>query len=210
MALYKSYTSDSVLWGIWKIEETQDELYSCLPHPESIRRKVEELKTECRQTERLAVRVLLYKILKEQKEILYYPSGRPYLPEGSWNMSISHTGGYAALLLSRTKEAGIDIERYGERISRVVSRFVREDELLVPYKGTDRWAMLLHWSAKETLFKCMDRKGIDFKEHFRIFPFVPEKEGCFPAQEYFTKAHKKYTVHYLLDSEFVLTWCIAS
>ncbi len=207
MSLYRTYTDESVLWGIWKIEETQKELYGRLPDPESIRPEIEELKTECRQTERLAVRVLLFELLREQKEILYYPSGRPHLYDDcSWNISISHTQGYVAVLLCRSKECGVDIERYGERIRRVVSKFMRPDEQLFPYNGVDTWSMLLHWSAKETLFKSMDQKEVDFKKHLHVFPFRTEREGVFSVKEYRTEEQKKYVVHYLLDPEFVFTW----
>lgn len=48
--------------------------------------------------------------------------------DGSAHISISHTNGYVAVALHPTEEVGIDIERYGVRVRRVVSRFVRPDE----------------------------------------------------------------------------------
>ena len=76
---------------------------------------------------------------------------------GSASISISHTKGYVAVLLGGPeKEVGIDVECYGERVRKVAHKFVREDESVSWYKGTETWSLLLHWSAKETMFKCMN------------------------------------------------------
>ena len=48
---------------------------------------------------------------------------------------------------------------------------MRTDEPSVFVSGTDTWALLLHWSAKEVMFKCMNTPEVDFREHLRIFPF---------------------------------------
>mgnify|MGYP000016543064 CR=1 FL=1 len=63
----------------------------------------------------LAVRVLLYTLSGEEKEIAYHPSGKPYLADASASLSISHTKGYVAVVLGLPgREVGIDIEQYGE------------------------------------------------------------------------------------------------
>ena len=111
--------------------------------------------------------------------MVYLPSGKPYLADGSAHISISHTNGYVAVALHPTEEVGIDIERYGVRVCRVVSRFVRPDEEKTMNQGDEVYVLLLHWSAKETLFKVMGVEGVDFIRHLHIFPFVMEEEGVF-------------------------------
>ena len=158
--------------------------------------------------ERLAVRVLLKTLCGEEKKVVYLPSGKPYLADGSAHISISHTNGYVAVALHPTEEVGIDIERYGVRVRRVVSRFVRPDEEKTMNQGDEVYVLLLHWSAKETLFKVMGVEGVDFIRHLHIFPFVMEEEGCLEAQEYRTEEQWHYRVRYLTHPDFVLTWTI--
>ena len=74
----------------------------------------------------------------------------------------------AVILGDINKEVGIDIEQYGERVRKVAHKFVRDDELPGAYEGTDTWGMLLHWSAKEAVYKCLNIDSVDFREHLYI------------------------------------------
>ena len=82
----------------------------------------------------------------------------------------------------------------------------RDDEAALPFEGDDTWSLLLHWSAKETLFKCLDAEGVDFRRHLRIIPFRPARRGVFHAREYRTGERRRFFVRYLLHPGFVLTW----
>ena len=110
----------------------------------------------------MSVRVLLKALCGEEKEIAYYSSGRPYLKDGSRYISISHTRGYVAVALHSSCEVGMDIEQYGTRVRKVASRFIRSDEEPAMMEGDEVYALLLHWSAKEALFKLMGVEEVDF------------------------------------------------
>jgi len=119
-----------------------------------------------RQRERQAVSCLLQTMTgSETLTIGHAPSGKPFLQadsESSCNLpllhlSISHTKGYAALLLSETSEVGIDIEYRSDRVERIASRFIRPDEQAVT---TDH--KLLLWSAKETVYKLFSEDKLYF------------------------------------------------
>ena len=173
MPVFKQYIGSSCRWGIWKADETVEELLALLPHKEKYEADICGCTDNSRKLERLAVRVLLYKMLGEEKEIGYRSSGKPYLADGSASISISHTKGYVAVLLGGPeKEVGIDVECYGERVRKVAHKFVREDESVSWYKGTETWSLLLHWSAKETMFKCMNTSDVDLRKQIQIFPFT--------------------------------------
>jgi phosphopantetheinyl transferase len=196
----------SDLWGVWKIDETLDELLAMLPSKDVYLQGMQRFKAEYRRLEWLAVRVLLYTLLGEEKEIAYYPTGKPYLADTSASISISHTKGYVAVVLGMPdKEVGIDIEQYGERVRRVAHKFMREDEEASLFRGTEIWSLLLHWSAKETMFKCMNASDVDFREHMRVLPFPVNESGIFSAEEYRTAEKRRFTIHYYLSSDFVLT-----
>lgn len=207
MPLFKTFASAYARWGIWKVEEDESTLFSMLPPDTCYADALQAFSSPHRRVEWLAVRVLLYTMMGEEQEILYHPNGRPYLPKAS--ISISHTKGYVAVLLADEGcNVGIDIEQVGERVRRVAHKFIGPDEQIHPYEGSDLWSLLLHWSAKESLFKCMDAVGVDFIEHLHIHPFLPAVQGRFLAHESRTPFLRQYIVHYLLHPDFVLTYIV--
>ncbi len=217
MAVFLQYRDDAVRWGVWKMDETIDELLNLLPRKEWYREHIaSRFRTTHRQMEWLAVRVLLYQMLGEEKEITYAPTGKPYLADGSSHISISHTKGYVAVILDSAGGVGIDIEQYGNRIHKVAYKFMRDDEAPLAWQGDDTWGLLLHWSAKEVMFKCMDADGVDFRDHLYIEPFMlsPAEaneeypQGMFRAFEYKTERQRRFLIHYLIHTGFVLTWCV--
>lgn len=206
MPLFLHHIAPSCQWGVWKTDESLEELFAMLPCAEKYREEVQRFTAESRCLEWLAVRVLLYALLGEEKEIDYRPNGKPYLADGSASVSISHTKGYVAVLLGAPdREVGIDIEQYGERVGRVAFKFMRADEIPSEYQGTEIWSLLLHWSAKETMFKCLNASEVDFREHLRILPFSVSESGVFAAEEYRTEEKRRFSIHYYLFPDFVLT-----
>lgn len=208
MPVFLQHREPNYCWAVWKIEETADELLAMLPHADAYAQEARRFASESRRLEWLVARVLLCAMLGKEKRIAYYSNGRPYLPDDPRHISISHTKGYVAIILGESPLAGvgIDIERYGERVRRVADRFVRDDEVIHSYKDTDIWALLLHWSAKETVYKCLDKPEVDFLEHLRVVPFELGGQGVFDVCEYKTAAGKHYAVRYQLHPDFVLTW----
>lgn len=197
----------SYKWGVWKMDETLEELLDILPQQETYRQGMQRFSAEHRRLEWLSVRVLLFTLLGEEKEIAYHPSGKPYLADHAASISISHTRGYVSVLIGEAgKEVGIDIEQYGERVHKVAHKYMREDEVVPSYQGLDTWALLLHWSAKEVMFKCMNTPEVDFRKHLHIFPFTVSEKGSFFAEEYRTSEQRKFHIHYILHPDFVLTW----
>ena len=113
-----------------------------------------------------------------------------------------------SVILSDKVPVGIDIEQYGQRVHRVAHKYMREDESVRLYKEDATWSLLLHWSAKEVMFKCMDTDGADFRQHLHIEPFLLQEQGDFTAHEYRTEQKRSFRIHYLLHPEFVMTWSI--
>lgn len=88
--------------------------------------------SERRKMEWLSVRVLLYSMLQEDKEIGY---SRETLSHRSFFfISISHTKGYVAVMLASSVPVGIDIEQYAQRVHKVCDRYVRPDEQVESYQ----------------------------------------------------------------------------
>lgn len=208
MALFLSHKESLYRWGVWKMDESVNILLGQLPEREYYEREVQRFAAPHRRLEWLSVRALLFRLLGEHKEVCYLPSGKPYLADYSYFISISHTKGYVAVILSDKVSVGIDIEQYGQRVHRVAHKYMREDEPVRLYKEDAAWSLLLHWSAKEVMFKCMDTDEVDFRRHLHIEPFELQEQGDFTAHEYRTERKRCFRIHYLLHPEFVMTWNI--
>ena len=207
MPLLKTWTEENGRWGIWQVTETLEELYACLSD-DVVRQELERLKAPSRKMEYLAVRVLLKTMLGKEARIGHEPSGKPFLTGGEYHVSISHTKGYVAVGLHESAQPGIDIEAYGERVRKVESRFVREDEMPERARMESReelYQLLLHWSAKETIFKCMKNADADLRK-LCLSHFIPQKEGTFQVREYATEGQSLFSVGYRICEDFVLTW----
>ncbi len=209
--IFKKFKTVDYQWAIWKQDETIDELLAMLPDKGAMyMEQLNKFTSDSRKKEWLSVRVLLFYLLGKQEQISYYPNGRPYLANGNGNISISHTKSYVAVIHSYDRQVGVDIERTGERILRLVHKFVREDEIIDAPKNslTDVEFFTMIWSAKEVMFKCMDTDNVDFREHlhidlhntFQCYPFLNTYETRTPGKQRFL------IYHILYPDEFVMTW----
>ncbi len=195
-------------WGVWKMEETVEELLGCFSDPAVYLPLLEEKKTGIRKKEWLAVRVLLKELLGTEQTIAYHSNGAPYLPDSSWHISISHTKEYVAVILDPVYPVGIDIEYISERIFKVRDRFMGPEEIAAIDPANEIPHLLLYWCAKESLFKVMGEENVDFSEMLHIDPFSYQPAGQFSATETRTPAQKRYRIHYLVTSQFVLTYTV--
>ena len=203
--------------AVWHVTEDYEELLSMLPDADSVSNEAEQqFSSEFRRIECTAVRVLLYTVLDRQVHINYNDLGAPLLPgyEGL-HISISHTKGYVAIALSESAPIGIDveqIERFEEktnvfddkeklpRVEKVRTRFMRNDEFAETTIG-----LLLHWSAKETLFKVLGREGVNFVDEMQVSPFdETQYEGEFSIKD--MKEDDTYIIYYKVFDDFVLTY----
>lgn len=208
MALFESSKANDLWLGIWKMEESIADLLSLLPHQSFYMEQLERFSAESRKKEWLSVRVLLLALCGEEKIIAYTSTGKPYLEDGSFHISISHTRGYVAVLLHPSKEVGVDIEQCGERVIKVYHKFMVQEEELNICKEKEVLHLLLHWSAKETVYKMMEREDAELREHIRVSSFVPGERGEFAVTEYRTERKQSYLVKYITHPDYVLTYAV--
>lgn len=199
--LYLKKKIGKTLLGIWQVEETCEELSSTLLHQEWLC-SISKVQSVSRKREMLATRVLLKELLGEEKEICYYDSGKPYLSDGSYQISISHTKRYVAVVLDRDNTLGLDIEQRTDKIFKVRDRVVSSSDFIDP--ANEQVHLLLHWSAKEAMFKYLDAEGVDFRSNLHIKDFKPQSEGVFEASESKTDKGQFFDAHYMVNEEFVL------
>jgi phosphopantetheinyl transferase len=193
--------------GVAPIEGTSEGLLSQLDKKEYYFPTLQRM-GENRKREWLATRVLLKKLLGEEKEILYTDSKKPYLADSSYFISISHTKGYVAVILNEKLPVAIDIEYVSSRVEEIKKRFLNANEEKNISKNNSLIHLLLHWSAKESLFKLLEENDIEFKAQLHIKPFEPKigSTGSFIAYETRTSKRQSFCVNYITTKEYVLTF----
>jgi len=197
----------SSIIALISLQTDSETLLSCLLLKEKYLPIVEKM-NENRKREWLSVRVLLKELLGYEKEILYNSIGKPYLPDNSFYISISHTKGFATLIIDKEKEVAIDIEKISPKVENVRKRFINEKEENALSKTIERIHLILHWSAKESLFKLIGSERIDFLKHLHILPFKPVvgEWSEFEAFETSTGNKRMFTIKYIVHENYVLTY----
>ena len=186
---------EGVRLGLWRMEEEPEELLSGFPH---LRRLECPYKHSARRKEFFSVRALLMAMTGDPSlRIDHTESGRPVVK--GWQLSISHTKGYAALMLSRAKAVGVDIEYRSDRVVKIASHYIRPDE-----KAETVEQMLVLWCAKETLYKLHSDDNLDYFEMRAITP----QEGSKLMLENM-KRGQQVKVHVVSAPDYVLTWAVA-
>lgn len=145
--------------GIWAISESSDDFWALSPYVESSRSEFNALyKSEQRKCEVLAVCLLIKEIIGDNVQLLHQDNGKPYLSSGM-NISISHTRGFAVIIVSHSKQVSVDIEYFSNRIERIRSKFMRDDE-----NASSQVKLLMHWCAKETMYKLFPEDNLTFNK----------------------------------------------
>lgn len=195
------------LRAVWKIDETPDDLKALLGTNSLYAHIPDHIYTNKRKQEWLAARLLVKELCDgEEPEVQYLPSGQPVFKELHLHISISHTKGYAAVLLQEEPYAGIDIEYRGDRIRKIRRRFMSEEEESNLDLMHECDHLLIHWCAKEALFKMIGQIGVDFKRHLHISPFPYAESGSFEAFESRTNEGMRFRLSYQVFPDFVMVW----
>lgn len=212
MALFYQHREEELRWGIWKMDEDIDKLLSYFSKTDDYINAIQRFSNENRKKEWLSVRVLLLHLCGEEKRILYHPSDKPYLEDGSYHISISHTKGYVAVSLHPSGRTGIDIEKYGDKVCKVQSKFMQEKEIRdLPRQSTEEKVryLLLCFSAKEAVYKLLGIEGLEIRSHLFVLPFEPSSDkGEFNVKELKTGTDQQFPVKYMIHPDFVLTYVV--
>ena len=133
-------------------------------------------------------------------------SGKPILPESENHISLSHCDGYVAAIHGDTP-VGIDVERISHRAQKIKNYFLRDEELEL--LGKENEALILAWSAKESIFKWYGKQNLGYKSQLCVRSI--DFEGQLMQMELITSEHNLIQpVFFSLDSEKVLTWVVGN
>lgn len=186
--------------GIWKITETEQWFLHNMIFPDSLNATLSNYKSESRRLEVLATYALLQTLTNDNTAtITHNSSGKPLSSHGF--ISISHTKDYVALILSTNNQVAIDIEYISNRVEKIRHKFLREEET-----PDSLLALLLHWTAKETLYKYDSECDLAFSE-MRVLPFGLQNKGIFYIEN--LKLHTKHPVYYETNDHFIITYMVS-
>lgn len=186
--------------GIWKVTETEQWFVQNISFSESLKVTLSNYKSESRRIEVLATYALLQTLTNDNTATITHNSlGKPFSSHGF--ISISHTKGYVALILSTNKQVSVDVEYISNRVEKIRHKFLREDET-----PDSLFTLLLHWTAKETLYKYASECDLFFSE-MRVLPFGLQNKGIFYIEN--LKLHTKHPVYYETNDHFIITYMVS-
>ncbi|MDD2798636.1 MAG: 4'-phosphopantetheinyl transferase superfamily protein [Bacteroidales bacterium] len=199
---------NGIMWAIWRVDESIDELIQLSKKPDERKAAITQFPHERRKLEYLATRLIIEHLSHTTADIEYLPNGKPFLADHSYQISLSHTIGFAAAILHPNETIGIDIEAILPRILKIKEKFLSEQELNHTDSNQEIVHLLLQWSAKESVFKAMGEEEVDFKTQLHIESFIPQTSGIFNLKESRTTLQKNYSISYLVAENFVMTWAM--
>lgn len=202
---FQQQINEDTRLGIWKIEEAESFFSSQVPQHRAVTHPHKRL-------QHLAGRFLLRYLFPDFpiELIRIADTRKPYLEGEAFHFSLSHAGDYAAALVSRSHRVGVDIEEPGEKVIRVMKKFLHEEEIGEMgerLEASGEWreerggrqAALL-WSAKEAVFKWYGRGQVDFRRDIRLHW---NENGLYCD---FSQTGDRLSVKYMFFDSLVLTW----
>src|ERR1700761_821666 len=170
---YRQQVDDDTEFALWKIEEEADELYSQLQLDTGEQAYYEKLNKSKRHLHWLGTRVLLRKMLNTDEYIDCEVDvhGKPYLVNLPYHISLSHSFDYAAVMISKKRAVGIDIEQVNEKVERIARKFMRKEELAFIEPEHRVPQLYICWCAKEAIYKCFGQKEVSFVNNILLDKF---------------------------------------
>ena len=194
--IYIKEVAPDVKLGLWKMD---DDILQILSESSDMRKlfdtEISQYRSDSRRNEKLAVYSLLWKMTNSKVIVSHNEDGKPIVD--GYNISISHTRGYASVILSKLKNVAVDIEYYSDRVARIADKFIRKDEI-----AKDVGSQLINWSAKETVYKYFSEQDLQYFD----MKLMPNAEIENTKQVQNLKTNDYQDVYYELNNEYVLTY----
>src|ERR1700733_6299661 len=203
---YRQQVDDNTEFAIWKIEEEADELYGQLQLNEGEKAYYEHLGIGKRKLHWLSTRVLLRKMLRTEDYIDCKVDihGKPYLVNVPYHISLSHSFDYAAVMISKTRPVGIDIEQVKDKVERIAHKFMRPQEMAFIKDEHKIQQLYVCWCAKEAVYKCYGQKEVSFADNISLEPFNFADKGVVNAHLSKDIVNLDFKVDYLQYEDYMI------
>ena len=188
---YQQDIDEDTRLGIWKIEEEENFFLQSVVPQRNVSHPHKKL-------QHLAGRYLLKYLFPDfpLSLILIADTRKPYLENEAYHFSISHCGDYAAVIVSKTRRVGVDIEMPSYKVEKIKHKFLTMEELGrvtrelsafngESFKGFEMLTLL--WSCKEAVFKWYGLGGVDFKTHMTLTDIMKKYDSSYQTGMFFKK-----------------------
>ncbi len=203
MPIYQiNNVSETIKVGVWKITESEEVLLELLIKTGFKQQDIYQTKNKQRLKQWIATRLLLHSQYNTT-EIIYDDLGKPFLING-WNISISHSNDFAAIIINKTAYCGIDIEKITPKIERIKHKFLSPSDLK---KISTLEHLLLYWGAKEALYKLYGKKEVLFIENLFIKEFK-KGNNIFLGEIKMPDYQKEITMTWEKIEDFILVYTL--
>lgn len=208
MPFIKKIEVDNGILGIWEMTESSATLKSAFQFTEKEKEECNKFILEKRQVEYLATRLLVQNLLNAKTEIVYEKSGCPKLKNSNQNISISHSADLVAIFISNDP-IGIDVENINRNIEKVTSRFLHRKEISWAEKQENpQTAKTLLWCAKEAIFKCTKKAGVQFDTEIFINPFEMKNTDFFNGKLISEMGEEYFRLWYFYFCNNIIVYCV--
>jgi len=149
----------------------------------------------------LAVRKL---IKNEDPEIIikYDLNGKPYLNIQK-GISISHSNKLVAICISNEIDFGIDVQYKTNKILNIQNKFLSYNEKKNLGYTNSLESLIKLWSAKESIYKALGKKGISFSNDLEID--IKKNKDLFKVGYYKKDNIKiKFDLDFLFIDEYII------
>jgi phosphopantetheinyl transferase len=201
---YQENINEATKLGVWQITEQEEYFKEAVPLKAEIHHPHKRL-------QHLAARYLLQYLRPDfpYHLIEIADSRKPYIPSEEYHFSVSHCGNYAAAIVSRDEQVGLDIELYADKIHLIKHKFLSAEEMgNIGKEGQEGYIKSLSvlWSAKEAMYKWHGLGAVDFKQHMKcLLSSIVEETGTI-ASSFEKEKSIALDVQYRLFPVFCLAW----
>ena len=135
------------------------------------------------------------------------------LSETDWQVSFSHSHGWAAAMVGRG-DIGIDIQQVTPKMANIIHRILTEEELQMITNENTLLQQHIFWGAKEALYKAYGLRGLDFREHIFVknVDIKANTEGVFfgfaEGEVIKDNYHKKFILKFQKFENHLLVWAV--
>jgi 4'-phosphopantetheinyl transferase len=203
---FRKQVDEDTEFALWRIEEDADTLYRQLQLSAQEKAYVDQLANGKRHLHWLGTRVLLRTMLNTNQYIdcRIDSHGKPYLFDLPYHISLSHSYDYAAVMISRSRPVGIDIEQVKQKVERIAPKFLQPDELAAIDAAHRINQLYVCWCAKEAIYKCYGQKEVSFLDNIALEPFKYAPEGSLNAHLRKADLNLDYKVNFLQYEDYMI------
>ncbi|WP_276366842.1 4'-phosphopantetheinyl transferase superfamily protein [Chryseolinea sp. H1M3-3] len=205
MPLEKIVVETNRAWALWNITEDEPSLTSAI---EGFEHVSDTLTNPRKRLEWLAGRVGTKQVMEALgltfQGIMKDAFGKPFPKGYDFQLSLSHSFPYVAVLIDKNQAVGIDLEQPKEKLLKIAARVHHPSEL--QDLGTDIVKHCIYWCAKESLLKLYGRKDLIFAENMFIESFQRSDKGDIVGKIIIKDDVTSVPLHYVVYPNFVLVF----